>query len=532
MRLLFVLAIACQPPTGEVGVGDPDAPGNGDDSTTGDDPGDDPTEPDPEPEPEPVAPVIEVYGPPALDPLLSDGVELEITSLKAVELNATLLDADDAVVADLGSLDAAGEIVTWDGRDDAGELVPTGTYRLAVSATSKDDLEATAEHAIEVVRVGFVAAWAEDDAGLTAQRHPLYWAWTQVQQDGSAPIASLDALEDGDGLPQDFPAVGDNLVAPQAGATEPVAYTWDDLPILSFELGADSVLGPAGVDEVDLTVAVPGWTLLSAVPLDPTQPVVLQADAPLAGGPSVVETTLEVTFSVQSGESTWPLGSQAVPLRAYLLLDTPDFPYQGVQYSAWTAAIDPALRAIDGVAPDADAVSDAVVEWVFYDQGLIYDTTLGASRYSEYGGGWSVAWDETHFDLTDYLQRGSGSTINCSDASSIVGTFSTMLGARLDHIVILEDFELNEISAIGTGDWTSCPFGPWSFCGFSYHAVATSNGGGTIWDATLALDGDANPGQSPSTTMLVQSLTGDEYLDRLVRSGDADYFHASHPTIQ
>jgi hypothetical protein len=62
--------------------------------------------------------------------------------------------------------------------------------------------------------------------------------------------------------------------------------------------------------------------------------------------------------------------------------------------------------------------------------------------------------------------------------------------------------------------------------------VTTDDGGLTIWDATLALDGDLDPRSAPSTELLVQTIDGEEYLERLVRNGFADYYYESRGTIQ
>ena len=67
-----------------------------------------------------------------------------------------------------------------------------------------------------------------------------------------------------------------------------------------------------------------------------------------------------------------------------------------------------------------------------------------------------------------------------------------------------------------------CPFGkPWG-CGFSYHAVTTLDDAATIWDATLALDGDKDPTSAPSTELMVHGIPGADYLYRL--SPDDTYF--------
>jgi hypothetical protein len=172
---------------------------------------------------------------------------------------------------------------------------------------------------------------------------------------------------------------------------------------------------------------------------------------------------------------------------------------------------------------------DALVDFVFSDLGLVYDTSSGASAYSVYQG-WDLS--EPHFLLSDFLVRRFGDVINCSDAANILGAYSNMVGARLDHLILDPGFDLNYIQAIGHTEFTSCPFGaPWG-CSFSYHAVTTVPGSADVWDATLALDGDADPGELPATPQLVQHVTGADYLFRLVRQGNPQYNNQAQETLQ
>ena len=69
-------------------------------------------------------------------------------------------------------------------------------------------------------------------------------------------------------------------------------------------------------------------------------------------------------------------------------------------------------------------------------------------------------------------------------------------------------------------------------CGFSYHAVTTPDDADTIYDATLALDGDGDPSGYPAEELLVQAISGDEYLDLLVESGNPRYRYTQKETIQ
>ena len=121
--------------------------------------------------------------------------------------------------------------------------------------------------------------------------------------------------------------------------------------------------------------------------------------------------------------------------------------------------------------------------------------------------------------------------MNCSDCAGILNAYANMLGADLFYAHIFSSFNLNYIEAIGYPDFTHCPFGPGG-CGFSYHAVTTLDDAATIWDATLALDGDKDPTSSPSSELRVHGVAGDEYLTRLSPDDDVYYDKIGQGTLK
>lgn len=464
----------------------------------------------------PILAEVSVVAAPAVDPLrapLEWTVEGPADSPVSVEILR-----DDTVLWSTSDSLTGGQLVgIWDGQQE-GEWVETGPLTIRATAST-----GVAQTESAIVRPGFIQLWAEDDGGLSATRSTLFWRGDRTEQDIGMPVGSIDAIDD-------FPAVSDNGVyPPDDGATEPVAYSAESRPILVLEVPSQTELGGTGLEHADITVAVEGWSVLDESPLSSGGSLVLQRDEPLGDTVGITEVELALRFeTVDAQGQVWTLGEQVLPMRFYRVLGDATFGFSAEHYSPWTLAIDEALAAIEGTPAEHDAILDALVDWIYNDLGLVYDTNAGASFYSEYEG---FSWDQPHFYLTDFLGRANGSVINCSDSGNILSAYSNMLGADLQHIVILENYDLNEIKAIGQPNYTSCPFGPWS-CGFSYHAVTTWDDGSTIWDTTLALDGDANPGQSPSSELLVQSITGAEYLDRLVRSGSADYAYPSKMTME
>lgn len=457
---------------------------------------------------------------PAFDPLLGGPLAIHTVAAGAETTTVTIHDADGQAVATVTD--------SWDGRDESGELLPTGGYTVSLEATL-GTLRIEEQTAVRMVRCGVTGAWAEGDEGVSATHVPLYWHVNRMVQGEDVPFTEAASLEDEQGDPVQLASPDDNLDFFPEGGALPVAFTWDSRPILTLTLGDSTVLGSSGLPGAGVRVELDGWSAISgADDLDPATPVLLQADEALGAGPGVLDETLHLRFLADDEDgTTWEIGEQSVPVRWYLLLDAPNFDRPEDPYNAWVAAIDPALRAIDGVEPTDEAVLDALVDWIYNDLGLAYDTRYGASYFTNYQSGWTPAV----FELSSFLRPDAGRTVNCSDCASILSTWANMLGAPLVYSIVLQNFDLNYILAIGGDQFTHCPFGSWG-CSFSYHAVTTNDGGDTIWDATLALDGDADPSSSPSELLMVEGIDAQEYLERLVMSGRASINYQGETLLQ
>jgi hypothetical protein len=471
-------------------------------------------------------PALTLAGPAAIDPVYATTASFTLAQIGGDAVTVDVRDATGAVVRVLADGTGWVDVVAWDGRDAGGAVVPLGTYTVHADLAADGASVAVADEVTEVVRVGVTAGTLGGDrialCWHAAGRSGDYW-------DGGADTATFAlAALDVDGVPVAVPAPWDDLYAPPedpVGQNMPAAYAWDARPTLSVVVAGDiGALEPGGAGEPGaLTAAIDGWTLTSG-DVVPGATLVFTADAPLAAGPGVIEETLALRW--MAGNTT--LGTEDIPLRIYALLGPPAFEEEGLPYEPWVAVIDPALRSMPGVAPTEAAVTSALVAYIYTDLDLSYDTRSGASAYTFYD--WN-GFDNANFDLSGFLDRRQGSIINCTDCAAILEAFANMLGATLEYTILVPDFDLNYIKAIGGDHFTHCPFDNGG-CGFSYHAVTTPDDGATIYDATLALDGDEDPRSYPSTDLLVQAIAGDEYLERLVRDGDPDYVHTQKETIQ
>ncbi len=466
---------------------------------------------------------------PSIDVTLAAAPAFDPASATPLTWTVSGKDADAAAGGRI--LDENGEVVRkqvasgvgWDGRDDAGALATTGAYTLVVGAD-----EHQREHPFVMVRAGLVNAYAEDDGGTTATRVPLYWSGRRHIQDVDAAFVTADAIDDIEGAATALPPVGDNLVVAESDFAQPLAYTFDSRPIITVQLGDTSSYGAANLTGAGLQVAAEGWTVLGdGAPADGGM-ITLQRDEPLSATVGVSEEALGLRVVARDDAgASWTINELDVPLRIYRLLDGPTWEAEGERYFPWVNAVDPALRALEGTAAERNAVLDALVRWVYEDNGLSYDTVYGASVYTTYARN---DWEKANFDMGGYLSRKYGVVVNCTDCAGIIVGFGNMLGADVDYAIIGFNFDLNYILAIGGDDYTHCPFGPGG-CGFSYHAVSVSPESDLIWDATLALDGDADPGSAPHDELLVQAIDADEYLERLAKTR-TEYAYQAQGTLQ
>lgn len=479
--------------------------------------------------PVPPTPSIQVTGG-ALDPLLGADSALDVTAANGSTVRLTIADSSGAIVRTLADGTTMVDASSWNGRDDTGVLAPVGSYSVQADLLDLDGaVLASAASTFYIVRVGVLGGTLGGGDTSGVGRIPMIWhrgnnaPGNYWLEDNDDPTFEIEAIDDGTTATA-LPALWEDLDAPpetHVGTVLPAAYPFDATPTFALEIS-----GEFGDAPVQLTLE--GWgAALDVAPGDVAQ---FTSEAPLAAGPSVVEESLTLSWTVDTGDGGEPVivGTQSLPLRFYALLAEPVFEEEGLPYAPWVAAIDPALRAIAGVEGTDEAVTAALTEWVYRDLGLAYDTQYGASAYTAYSG---RSYNNAVFDFTSFLGRTNGSTVNCSDCASILEAYADMLGADLEYTIILQNFDLNFIKAIGGEDYTHCPFGP-SGCGFSYHAVTTPNDAATIYDATLALDGDEDPGSGPYTELLVQDIDGAEYLERLVKSGRATYNYTQKESLR
>ena len=214
-----------------------------------------------------------------------------------------------------------------------------------------------------------------------------------------------------------------------------------------------------------------------------------------AGGVQRADVTWNWQYQIDGG--SW-INMASTQHRVYVIFYVPNAPWQQTpgrnnQQLPWTDVLDYACDWAKG-AKDTDQVLNLVTNKVNYDIKLVYDTSQGASFYTEQNRVFLCGL------FIDFLKtnKGNGNIVNCTDCATIVTTFANILGADAMEVIMSDSrlptngFSCNQILAIGQTTW-KVPFDG----SFFYHEVAWTGAGSSLtdnlYDACLKYDIDDDP---------------------------------------
>ena len=492
----------------------------------------------PEVSPDPATPA-------ALDPRLDgfESVTLRFSVAHAVGATCAVeLTRDDETLATLaGEITGGACAVGWDGTDDAGALVAPGVVN-ATAVISRGTQRAEATTSLEVLRLGVAQVQLAGDGRvpvLYARVDGVRYGFHEVAADVAPWRLAPDAretggtpLEEADGTARERPAIWEDVGSPPLdGAADdgieadtynlPTAWVAGSTPTVALTLTTAHAGGVADPELVEVRLA-PMDGFAPADDAAVSDGAVVRLDATDSPAPAVgrYDVTWAWRFEARrSAADAWtPLpGRFETTHRLYGLAAEPVFDYDDVPHRAWVDVLDRVTGWVDGATADPAEVAAHIVEGVFHELGLQYDSERGASHYTDYPRGWEGA----SFELSRFAELVDGTTINCSDAASIVSTYANMLGVDLRYHIIQHQFrdrfELNYLHAIGR-EFAPSPFVS-GRSAFRYHAIVGPPDT-SVFDATLAVDGDDDPGSAPNELLLVQGLSESEYLTRLSPEAD------------
>lgn len=449
----------------------------------------------------------------------------------------------------VGALDGGACVAIWNGQEGGAPARPGPLSVDARLVRADGTVAATATQVIEVVRLGV------DRIDVTGERHPLLYramggrrsGWSELPVD-EAPFAmgpdrteaNASAIELGSGARRATPTPWNDVLTPPTDSGSPDGREHDtyDVPMALVAgseatlearlatMAADAVSGDPVDTEVRI-VAPTGFSITGEDRVADGHLVTLTPAAPLA--PAVGRYDVELSFTFEArrpgGEFRAVPGALPITLRVYGLVAAPMFYGTTLPHRTWVDVVDRIAEWVDGASADPDMVAARLVEGIFYESGLRYDTARGASFYTSYGGS---GFDGQTFDMQAFEERDNGTVVNCSDSASILSTYANMVGLDFRYHILTHQFssgfDLNYIQAIGVGRFDDTPFDS-GRGGFSYHAIVGDRDGRT-WDATLAVDGDGSPAAAPNTLLLVQGLGAMDYLDAL--SSEAGNIRTTH----
>jgi hypothetical protein len=493
---------------------------------------------------------------PAADPKL-DGFDvwplafdLDPGSYGELECTVEVHRGDTAIAKIDGAIADGACAAEWDGLDaDGGWVAPGQATATASVAEPGGDPLASADMAIEIVRLGFgeIALNAADGAA----RVPLLWAETGGEAEGYYEVAAdglpwrlgadstegADAvdLELADGAPRALPAPWTDLKSPplDAASTDGVEHDTYNLPtafaagaLVDFaaKMSSDVAGAPGGGAPIDAeirVVAPDGTAITGDDAFAPGASVTARTDETPVPAVGLYTVDHAWRFEARRAGGTWIAvpGAVTTSHRLYGVVAQPTLEYTTIPHRPWIEVVDAVAGWVGGASADPVAVAGDVVAGIYDTFGLSYDTESGASSYTSYT--WNN-WENGVFDLSGFLRRDKGSIVNCSDCAGILSTYANMVGVDFTYHIIqngMSGFDLNYIKAIGGTAFDETPFdsGDGSF---NYHAV-TGPSDGTIYDATLKLDGDGTPTASPFTEIWATDMPEADYLFDLSSEWDS-----------
>lgn len=479
---------------------------------------------------------------PAADPEMPgfDGwplvFEAHVTD-RAQRCRATLTRGGTTLATVVGAIEGVTCTVSWDGRASGGTRVAPGP--LDVEGQIIDALGAVLARAtdrIEVVRVGIDRIELSGEAGA---RQPLLYRATNGRRDGwfempadFTPFAmgpddgetGSSALELASGAPRTIPAPWDDLLSPplEGASVENDVYSLPTAWVVGSRIDYDVHLTSdlAGMEAggsptvMEVRIAPPSGLTITGDATFRDDAVVRMTGTPVTAVDRY-DVAHAFTFESRRAGGEWqPMpGSFAITLRMYGLVAAPVFARTTIPHRAWVDVVDTIAGWVDGASGEHDVVGAAIIDGVYRQSGLRYDTRAGASHYSDYASGWGGG----SFEMQAFEDRRYGSVINCSDAASIVSAYANMIGLDFRYRILTHrtdsGFLLNYLQGIGSDEFRYSPFDS-GRNSFRYHAIVNSRDVRT-WDATLAVDGDGTPSSSPFTQLLVEGLDPMAYLTAL-----------------
>jgi hypothetical protein len=428
------------------------------------------------------------------------------------------------------SQDLPGSSVSWDGRDADGLWFEPGPARAQAMIDCGDGPQARAALELHIVRLGLLSIDLHSPDGEDGEV-PLAFHKSGLITGEISPIgdraeiqlsagltAAAGSVDDDLGQPRDVPRWTNPDSAPWA-LTEPIAHNVPAGFVAGSAIAATVVLGEQAVSESrhiavsafgPRTDTLPDLRLSgSETVLSPGGEVTLLLDpASATMGREVRTITWTFEATDEAGEVHLVPGHIETSMTVYTLAGPPAL-LDGTDVGAappipWIGVLDDTAEAMTGVDPTPAAVLDVLRDHLFEHDYIIYDP--GDSAYTSFTGAY-MYWTSITADLSGFLDRSGGLNLYCHSMSCLLSALAGNHGVEAPQIVLGTYFNTNQTRAAGGDEWRR-----WSF---NSHSVVTPDGGATIWDSSIALDGDDDPYSEPIEEVMPRGMEREEYFWRL-----------------
>jgi len=444
----------------------------------------------------------------------------------------------------------------WDGKNDSGNFVDPGTYKITAEAPMPSKPTLTAEGYIYIVRLG-VAGIQFVDGPVGSEYQMMYhirnttkysyYAIPDNQPEWKLGMNSGDVadLDMNDGTARPLPGPWGNLNSPPQDATDPasveddvynfpVCYKRGSTPKFILTMGTNAASNVSPVAAVGCAYPVATHLIrivaTGATPetpgsnegITPGQAVTFVTNGTLPN--AVQKGTLSPTFKFEykAGGSWHSIPGQIdTSHTVYTIHDQPMLTESATPtapYLPWVRVVDMVVGWVNGPST-ADQITGIITDKVNVSFGLQYDTTSGAPSYMT---GTLASMQMEMSDFIDDYDTASFGRVNCSDCADLVSTFANTVGIDHQYQIIgytTGSIPLNYMIPLGW-DWL-IPFSG----SFSFHAIVTPDSGVRVSDATARLDsdGDAGPSSGPAHTPLLPVNLDFTYYNQLLSTNPANY---------
>jgi len=419
----------------------------------------------------------------------------------------------------------------WDGRDDSGRAFDPGTTNIGLRADCDGDTEVLDQAQAFIVRLApstIDLGSPSDEAGqvgLAFHKKSLFVK--EVSPVGDRPEYKQDArgilgstIDRDDGSPRPAVAMWTNAQIPPWVDGEVAAHNVPTAYIGESTMMAMVQFGDVAVSEAR-HIAVSPWgpepENMPAIRIASSDTIVA-IDRPIEVQLGTAESTMgkhihtvQWAFESEGEDGTWHTipGSFETQHAYYVLAGAPAL-LDGSSFGAspaipWIGVLEDTASIMEGVPATVEDTLDALRDYLFEHEYIIYDPSNGS--YSDFEGAY-MYWSSITAQVSSFLDRREGLSLYCHSMSCMLSALAGTHGVRAEQIVLGVSFRTNYARAAGTDSW-----GTW---GFNSHSVVTPDDGETIWDSSIAMDGDDEPHDDSSIDeVMPRGMPGEEYMWRL-----------------